>query len=71
MLFGFGGILATAPLVRTQLAHRIVHALFEIFAFLLFALEGFSQTRLNDDACRLRRNCREQANFVTGKFPSA
>src|SRR5206468_750233 len=47
---------------------QVTHALLKIFAFLFLVFERLSETGLNNDACCLCRDCRQQADFVAGEF---
>src|SRR6266542_569553 len=71
VLFEFRYFFPTTPFVRSQLAHGVVHALLKVFAFLFLVFERLSKTGLNNDACSLRRDCRQQADFVAGEFTPA
>src|SRR6266542_1657809 len=71
VLFEFRYFFPTTPFVGSQLAHGVVHALLKVFAFLFLVFERFSKTGLNNDACCLCRDCRQQADFVAGEFTPA
>src|SRR6266540_4209639 len=71
VLFEFRYFFPTTPFVGSQLAHGVVHALLKVFAFLFLVFERFSKTGLNNDACCLCRDFRQQADFVAGEFTPA
>src|SRR4029079_11168094 len=68
--FDFCLFFAPGALIGAELAHLLVHSLFELFALLFLALERFSEPALHDNAGCLSRDRREQTDFIARKMPA-